>query len=208
MKAEASLAAPSRVYRPPGGREELSSGRVKGGMVRSHLQWVRDHHESDLKALLESLSAASARELSQPVLASSWYRFATLIELDRACAQRFGKDHPEELIRDLGRYSARINLTTTYRVFNREDLHEFFANGAMLHTQFQDFGQARYERTGPSTGSIHYSNYTAYSPVYCESALGFFDSAILIQGASTSSVIEAVCQCHGASECRFEVTWA
>ena len=208
MDEKKSTATPvSKSHRQPGGKEVLGTGQVKGGMLKSHLQWLHEHKTAEeVSAFLASLSEKTRKDLSG-ILTSSWYPFATLIELDRGVAKAFGGSQPDQLIRDMGRYSARINLTTTYRAFNREDLHEFFRTSAVLHSQFQNFGTAVYERVGPSKGVMRYSKYTSMSPVYCESALGFFEQATLIQGAPMSIVEERTCQCHGAANCEFEISW-
>ena len=198
--------ASNRLHREPGGRENLGQGKVKGGMLRSHLDWAKVNHGVELAAIREALSEDSRGELAI-VLATSWYRFATLIELDRALATRFAPDAPAQLVRELGRHSANVNLKTTYRAFNREDVHEFFRNSALLHSQFQDFGQAHYEKLSATSGAMRYSGYTSYSPLYCESALGFFEEAIHIQGQANAVVHETSCHCHGAISCVFEVSW-
>ena len=176
-------------------------------MLRSHLDWAKVTHGVDLTSIREGLSAESKRELAIPPLATAWYRFATLIELDRTIALRFVPGKPEQVIRDLGRYSASINLKTTYRAFNREDVHEFFRNSALLHRQFQDFGEAHYEKLTGRSGAMRYTGYDSYSPVYCESALGFFEEAIHIQGQASAAVKETSCVCHGAASCVFEMSW-
>src|SRR5687767_8236039 len=104
-------------------RESLTGGRVKGAMVRAHLQFVRDQlGEPALALTLKALPPAVATEV-QGILASTWCAFESLIVLDRTIARVAGRDE-RELMHELGRYSARINLSTIYRAFHRDDIHE------------------------------------------------------------------------------------
>src|SRR5436190_14901491 len=148
--------------------ELLAGGRVKGVMVRAHLQFVRDRFgEPALALTLKALPAAVAAEV-QGILASTWCAFESLVVLDRTIA-RVARREEYELMHDLGRYSAQINLSTVYRGFHRQDIHEFFRNSAMLHRQFQDFGDCAYEHVAKTHGRISVRNAVCYSPAYCSS---------------------------------------
>jgi predicted hydrocarbon binding protein len=186
-------------------RESLAGGHVKGAMVRAHLQFVRDQlGEPALARLLDALPAPVAAEV-HAILPSTWCAFESLILLDRAIARIAGRNE-QELMRDLGRYSAKINLSTVYRAFHRDDLHEFFRLSATLHRQFQDFGDCEYEHTGDSRGRISIRKAACFSPAYCSSELGYLEQVIATHGG-TAGVAETVCQCSGGDHCEFEVRW-
>ena len=90
------------------------------------------------------------------VLATNWFPFRCLIELDRAIAALAGGD-VSQAMRSLGRHSGAQNLTGTYRAFVADDPHRLFERTALLHSQFQNFGQSAGETgslTGPLTSSI------------------------------------------------------
>ena len=66
--------------------ESLTGGRVKGVMVRAHLQFVRDRFgEPALALIMKALPAAVAAEV-QGILASTWCAFESLVVLDRTIA--------------------------------------------------------------------------------------------------------------------------
>jgi predicted hydrocarbon binding protein len=187
-------------------REALAGGRVKGSMVRAHLQYVREKlGEPTLAAVLKSLPPAVATEV-QGVLASTWCALESLVLLDRAIARAAGRDE-REMMRELGRYSAQINLSTVYRAFNRDDIHEFFRNSAMLHRQFQDFGDCVYEQVGPTHSRITIRNSACYSPAYCSSEAGYLEQVIATHGGHDAAITEPVCQCAGQDRCTFELRW-
>jgi predicted hydrocarbon binding protein len=187
-------------------RESLAGGRVKGAMVRAHLQFVRDRlGEAAMTKTLASMPPAVAQEV-QGVLTGTWCAFENLILLDRAIARAAGKDE-RELMRELGRYSAQINLSTVYRAFHRDDIHEFFRHSAMLHRQFQDFGTCEYEHLGEGHGRISVSGAVCYSPAYCSSEVGYLEQVIATHGGTAASVTETACQCTGDDRCTFELRW-
>ena len=187
-------------------RESLTGGRVKGAMVRAHLQFVRDRlGEPALAATLKALPAPVAAEV-HGALASTWCAFESLIVLDRTIARVANRDE-RDLLRELGRYSAEINLSTIYRAFHRDDIHEFFRNSAMLHRKFQDFGDCEYEPVGKTQGRISIRNATCYSPAYCTSETGYLEQVIATHGGTSASVTESACQCAGDDRCTFELGW-
>ncbi len=187
-------------------REALEGGRVKGGVFKSHLEWVRTHHPNDLPALISRLPDEMQSDLSAP-LSTSWYPFAWLIALDRLIAEMFGGGKLE-VIRELGRHSASINLSGAYRVFNRDNVHDFFARSAPLHNQFQDFGRVAYQKLGEKEGVISHTVYPCFSPIYCASAIGYYEKSSAINGALRPEVRETSCQCLGDDACTFQMSWS
>jgi predicted hydrocarbon binding protein len=187
-------------------RESLAAGRVKGAMVKAHLQFVRDRlGESVLQRTIAALPPKVAAEVDG-ILVSTWCSFESLVVLDLTIAQIAGRD-PRELMRELGRYSAQINLTTLYRAFNRDDIHEFFRHSATLHRQFQDFGVCAYEQLGETSGRITIRNAACFSPTYCSSEAGYLEQVIATHGGTASSVSESTCQCANDDHCTFELRW-
>lgn len=187
-------------------RESLAGGRVKGAMVRAHLQFVRDRFgESAIARTLATLPPAVASEVNG-ALASTWCSFESLVLLDRAIARVAQRDE-RELMRELGRYSAQINLSTVYRAFHREDIHEFFRHSATLHRQFQDFGTCEYEHLGDGHSRISIRGAVCYSPAYCSSEMGYLEQVIDTHGGAAASVTELACQCASDDHCTFELRW-
>jgi uncharacterized protein (TIGR02265 family) len=187
-------------------REALVGGRVKGAMVRAHLQFVRDRlGEAVLARTIAALAPAVAAEIDG-ILVSSWCKFENLVTLDLTIARVAGRD-PRDLMRELGRYSAQINLSTLYRAFHRDDIHEFFSRSATLHRQFQDFGTCVYEQLGPTSGRISIRDSACYSPTYCASEVGYLEQVIATHGGTAASVTESACQCSNDDHCTFELRW-
>ena len=191
------------VLRP---NEVLTGGHVKGGIIRSHLQWVRDYHgDAAAERVVAALPEEARAEVGSAV-ASAWCKFSTVVALDRAIEAMFSRG-AGLFLRELGRYSAHLNLTGAYRLFKSNELHEFFRRSVLLHRQFQDFGRVTYEQRCETSGVMIHSHYPCFSLVYCHSAIGYYEQAIVLHGAKPHLVIETTCQCAGDDACTFEMEW-
>jgi predicted hydrocarbon binding protein len=187
-------------------REALAGGHVKGSMVRAHLQFVRDRlGEPMLARTLEALPPKVATEVNG-ILVSTWCPFESLVVLDRTIA-KVARREERDLMRELGRYSAQINLSGVYRAFHRDDIHEFFRHSATLHRQFQDFGTCAYEQLGETHGRISIRDAACYSPAYCSSEVGYLEQVIATHGGTNATVSESACQCATDDHCTFELRW-
>jgi hypothetical protein len=202
-----TIAAQAKVLFTGESIERLAGGRVKGSMLRAHVDWVREcGTREETIEFFESLSPEVRRD-AMTVLASSWYSFASLMEIDRRILQIFGKGRVS-FLEGLGRHSARRNLASVATMLHDTPPHAFFQRTAMLHRTFQDFGLAEYVPTSETSGSMVQSDYICFSPLYCASATGFYREAILMHGQMSALVVESSCQCFGDEACRFDLSWS
>jgi len=189
-------------------REVLEGGNIKGGVLRAHVDWLRlNIPNRNVDALRQLVSPETGRILTQPILPTNWYPFRAVVETDRAIAVLRGGMEQGTVV-ELGRFSARVNLMTSYRAFTRERPHEFFRESARLHRQFEDFGRATYEQTGPTACLLSIVDAVCYAKTYCWSALGYFEEATALQGGHGAQVAEKECLCEGGAACRFDIRWA
>ena len=188
--------------------EVLDGGRLKGGMLRSHIRWVEQNlGVTGFDGVKSKVSPETAKLLSGPILATVFYPFRALVELDRAIAACAGMDE-KEVVTELGIWSAKINLEGAYKAFQKEKPHEFFVVSARLHTQFQDFGRAEYEKLGETHCRMSMLDYPCWSKIFCWSAVGFFTEATRIQGGQDPKVFENECKAEGGKACRFDIHWS
>lgn len=179
--------------------------KVKGVMFGGRKQFLVDTiGEEGFARLLEKLSPRT-RSYAKTPLASAWCEFESLVELDRAIYNELKATHPNVLAL-IGAASAELGIGRVYRSLDSEELEKFLENNALFHTQYQKFGNVKFEKA-PNGGRMIYSNYPCYSPIYCASAVGFFLESILRHGGSDPTVVETKCQCHGDKACVFEMTW-
>jgi uncharacterized protein (TIGR02265 family) len=192
----------------PSHREALDQGRLKGGIIQAHLKWAVERHGAEVtEAIRSSVSEQTAKVVLGPVLATLWYPFRTLIELDRALAKISGDDQAATY-HELGRYSAEINLTTIYKAFAHGQPHEFFRREARLHRQFLDFGEVVYSQSEPTACRLTMREYPCYSKVFCQSAEGYYERAAELHGGDSVRVAESECICEGADGCTYEIAWS
>jgi hypothetical protein len=78
----------------------------------------------------------------------------------------------------------------------------------LLHGRFQSFGRPVYERTGERSGTIRIEGCDQYSPVYCASALGYYEGALrMMHVPGPVRAEESSCQCAGDAVCRYTLAW-
>lgn len=181
--------------------ENLVGGNVRGWLLRAHLLWVREYGSADE----ERIVAAGLPEGFDP---DDWYPFGSLIALDREVVRQFSASADEwAILEDLGRFSARVNLSIRFAHSSEDDHHRFFDETTRFHHQLQDFGRAVYRRIGPARGLMVLSDYPCFSAVYCASAAGWYEQCLLLHGAIRPSVTEEECRCNGDPACLFSLRW-
>lgn len=188
-------------------RESLDGGTLKGGVLLSRIRWVGDVGiPGGLGALRPKVSQATAAILYSPILPISSYPFRALIEIDRGIAGVLGAD--EKVVAErLGRYSAWLNLTTSFKQYRGQGPHDLLAAAARMHRQYQDFGREEYARTGEGSCRVSLLDNRCYSKTYCWSACGYFEHATRLHGGLEPQVVETECVCAGDAACHFEIAW-
>lgn len=174
--------------------------------MAAHIRWVSDNRPNELTRFWNALEPVTREKLRGVILPINWYDFADLIAVDRAIANVFGGGETS-VLRDLGAWSARFNLKGVYKNFTRTSVHGFLAEGARIHATYMDFGQAIYTQTSATAGRMIHTGYTSFSPLYCESAIGYYREAVAMHGVSGASIIESTCQCCGDDSCTFVIRW-
>jgi predicted hydrocarbon binding protein len=192
------------------GREVLTGpnpemAKIKGVVFAARKQFLTAFAgEEGFESIVATLKPKTAAIIRTP-LASAWYDFAALIELDRAIYNAFHVKQPN-ILALAGAASAEYGIGKVYKALDSAELVKFLENEAMFHSQFQKFGNVEFQQT-PRGGRMVYSGYPVYSPIYCASAIGFFLEAILRHGGHDPAVTETRCQCLGQPSCTFELTW-
>lgn len=184
-----------------------TGGNLKGVMLQGHIAWLKEHATPEqYRAFFEHASPELA-QIGQVILATSWYPFRLLIELDRRILDQFGGAHPN-VLEELGTFSATVGLGKIYRSMQRPSFHEFLERMSGVHDRYQDYGEIEYVRSGISSARIIYRKYTVYSPIFCASAGGYFKGAAAIHHCANARVAETSCHCRGDRACTYEVHWS
>jgi predicted hydrocarbon binding protein len=181
------------------------AAKVKGVMFGGRKQFLIDSTgEQGFYNLLAHLSPRTMTYTRTP-LASSWCEFESLIELDRTIHETLKAKYPNVLAL-IGAASAELGIGRVYKSLDSAELLKFLENNALFHSQYQKFGNVRFEKAANGAKMI-YSDYPCYSPIYCASAHGYFIESILRHGGTDPNVSETKCQTLGDVSCTFEMTW-
>jgi hypothetical protein len=182
--------------------------KVTSTILRAYMAWTRERWGDATLRLDGHLDPPTAAILRSTVGPNRRILFRDLVAITKAIAAADGTD-AEEVYRELGRYSARVNMAGAYEeVPSPDEPHNFFDQMDHLHKTFQNFGQSRYTRTGDRSGQIRLEGYTEFSPVYCRSGLGYYEQALeMMKTPGPVTVVESSCQCRGAEACVFELNW-
>jgi len=186
--------------------ERLAGGRVKGSLIRAHVDWVRDYTSREEMIELFEAIPADVRQQISTLLPGAWYDFATLVALDRTILSIFGSGDVG-FLEQLGANTARMILPTLSPCLQHDGVHEFFGRLASLHHQIQEPGTAAYLERTPTTGTMHHRGCPSVSPLYCASTRGFYRACATLHGATDVNVTETECQCFGAPACTFSIAW-
>lgn len=196
-----------RAVRPRRLEKLDGSGAVKATILLAHLEWLRGRHGEDAPGRLVGLTGDAVGYVERLPLATDWIPFRCLVNIDRAIGRLVGGVE-DVVYRCMGHNSAIVNLRGAYKAFLQDEPHRFFQQVAQVHPLFQNFGTATYQAMGPRAIRLTMSGYAMFSPVYCASALGYYDRAMSAMGApGHTRVLESQCHCSGDDACVFEVSW-
>jgi predicted hydrocarbon binding protein len=179
--------------------------KVKGVMFGGRKQFLVENLGAEaFNDFVHTLSPRTAGYTRTP-LASSWCEFESLIELDRAVQETLKAKLPNVLAL-IGAASAELGIGKVYKSLDNTELVKFLESQALFHSQFQKFGNVKFQKT-PNGGRMICSDYPCYSPIFCASAHGFYLESILRHGGNDPTVVETKCQTLGDPSCTFEMTW-
>jgi hypothetical protein len=183
-------------------------GHVRCPAVLARLQWVVEHHgEAAFDATLEAMEPDHAAAIRGAVDPSQWIPFDAFVGLCETIDARYGKGDLA-LCRELGRYSARVNLPTLYRIFYRFGSVRFIMSKATaVWSEHYDSGHAYTRDVGPGEVAIVIEDFATPHAVHCLSVLGWVESSVTISGARVISGEEVACRRRGAAACELRVRY-
>jgi len=171
------------------------------------MAWAHKRWPDPAKRLQPLVDAETAALLGKPLEENRRIPFRQLIDISKAIALAEG-GNPNVVYHELGRHSAIVNMAGAYNRFSFQAPHQFFDQMDHLHHTFQNFGRSGYTRTGERSGRIRLEGYQEFSPVYCQSGLGYYEQALrMMKAPGPIRVIETACQCLDDPACVYELSW-
>lgn len=184
-------------------------GKVKGSAVTSRIRYVREHSdEPTWRAIRARLSPESQAWLEEGVLPHAWVPYQLFVELNVEADRVLG-DGDLALCREMGRYGARVNLPTLYRIFLRFGSVPFILRKASrLWEVHYDSGHLEVDvREDAGEAEVRICGFAAPHRAHCLSVLGWAVGAGEATGAIIEAAEERACRTRGAEECRFLLRW-
>ena len=181
---------------------------VRSPAILARLQWVVEHHgEAAFDATLGAMAPGHAAEIRGVVDPAQWVSFDAYVSLSTVIDARYGKGDLA-LCRELGRYSARVNLPTLYRIFYQFGSVRFILGKATsVWSEHYDSGRASARDVGPKEVAILVEDFATPHVVHCLSVLGWIESTVTISGAKLVSAEEVACRLRGDKACELRVRY-
>lgn len=181
--------------------------QVKGSAVTSRIRFVRERAGEDAyRAVRAALSPGARGHLEGGVLPHAWVPFELFVELTLEIDRQLGTGDLA-LCREMGRYGAKVNLPTIYRIFYRLGSLPFILRKASrLWEVHYDSGRLDVETTdGGATLTI--AAFETPHPAHCLSVLGWAEAAGELSGVKVLEASEELCRTRGDEACRLRLRW-
>ncbi|MCU1281012.1 MAG: hypothetical protein JWM53_4558 [bacterium] len=188
------------------GRVSKGSANVKGSIVRSRLDVLRNHGIFDeVMALLPEADRAVWTGL---VLAVSWYSFEMSQRLDVATAKVLGRGDTRKAYLEMGRASADANLATVHKAYVRAgNPHHLLLCAPQIYKQYYDKGHRTYEQLSPTSGVLKTFDAESVTANDCLTVIGWYERAIELCGGTDVRIKESLCRARGDDHCEYVCSW-
>lgn len=185
-----------------------SQAQIKGGILKSRLEFVRQKRANALEEVLARLPDADQKTLRGMLLAVSWYPFELCKRLDHAIAEVLSPGDFRRVFIDMGRASADTNLTGVHKAFVRVGDPQYILSYApQIYSQYYDKGNRTYEQTSETSGVIKTFGAQDVTVNDCLTVVGWHHRAIEICGGREVIVNETMCCAAQGTHCEYVCEW-
>jgi uncharacterized protein (TIGR02265 family) len=183
-----------------------SRGNVKGGAIKSRLEFVNERGgEAAVQRVLARLAEADRQTCAQ-ILTGKWYPFELNERLDEAIAAEMGIG--EQVFLLMGEKSATHNLGASHRVFITDrDPHGLLRRAAQIYQMYYDTGRRTYEKVSETKARLITFDSATFSKHDCLTVVGWHRKAIEMCGGTKVRVTETKCRAKGADVCEYVCEW-
>jgi hypothetical protein len=184
---------------------------IKGSAVTARLRFVRElYGEPGVRRLKEALTPASRKRIEDKVMPHDWVPLPMFVEMCTEIDRLYGKGDLQ-LCRELGRFAAKVNLPTLYRIFYALGSPRFIISRAVRVWEVHyDSGKidAAFEAKPPiEIATLTLRDFATPTPVHCLSVLGWVERSVELSGGEIVEAFERTCRTRGDDACRFVVRY-
>lgn len=178
---------------------------VKGGKLSSKLAFVKEvYGEEMVGKVIDSMSADEKASLKM-ILDSAWYPIALYDRLLIAvCDVAAGGD--EAIYTRIGKHSAELAFTTTYRVFRGKNPVDLVKKMSSMHAMRNDPAEMKVVSQSETHCTVRISKPKS-TVTLCKVSRAFFVRAVELCDGMSVRVLEARCSAKGDSYCEFNINW-
>jgi hypothetical protein len=184
---------------------------VKGSAITARLRYVRElYGEPGVRKVKGAMSDAGRACIDQKVMPHDWVEFDVFVELCSEIDRLYGAGDLA-LCRELGRFAAKVNLPTLYRIFYTLGSPRFIlSRAARVWEVHYDSGRLEAsfaERPPLQTATITLRDFATPHRAHCLSVLGWAERSVELSGGAVTEAVESACRTRGDDVCRFSVTY-
>lgn len=181
--------------------------RVKGSAVTSRVRFIRERaDERTYREIRDALRPELRAHFDGGVLPHAWVPFELFVALNVETDARLGSGDLA-LCREMGRYGAKVNLPTLYRIFYRlGSLPFILRKAARLWEVHYDSGRLDVQ-TEPGYARLTIAEFETPHRSHCLSVLGWAEAAGELSGVKMISAAEIACRTRGDASCALELRW-
>ena len=182
--------------------------QVKGSAITSRIRYVRDRYgEGALRQVRQALPEPMRVQLEGRVLPHAWVPYELFVALNVEIDRIFGVGDLT-LCREMGRYSAEVNLPTLYRIFYKLRTPMFIFNkAARIWDVHYDSGRLVPLQEGNDKVRLQICEFEEPHRAHCLSVLGWAEQSIEISGAEVTEAREERCRTRGDASCEMILRW-
>lgn len=186
---------------------------VKGSAITARVRWVRElYGEPGVRRMKEALGDEHRRALDGRILPHEWVSFELFVAMCTELDRLYGKGDLE-LCRELGRYSARANLPTLYRIFYTLGSPGFIIRrAARVWDVHYSSGRLEVhtaaEPGGGESVRLRIVGFETPHRAHCLSVLGWCEQSIELSGGTlVAPGAETKCRTRGDDSCEISARW-
>jgi hypothetical protein len=180
--------------------------RVKGSLIQGRLGYIQSSFIDRYAEYVAAFRPETRQAVETGLLPSSWYPFDIFLDVSGTAERLFGSGD-YSVVRRMAAHSARVNMSTVYKIFLRLGSPEFLLKRTAQIWQVQYDSGVATSVPAAGGGSVEVRDFGRPDPLHCHGITGFMDECLRMTRAQGVSVAHVKCRCEEGDVCRWDATW-